>query len=200
MSSETKKPGRGRPKTLSKDHVIDVAMHAYWEEGPSEVSLNEVCQRAGVSKPSVYREFGNDDGLSAAALQRYAETVLSEMLAIVGSDDGVADKIRKIAFLSAEDPLHEHGCLFVSLRSAKAQMGPQTQELIDQIEDMAFDAFVGLLTEASASGQLKNDISVELAARYLHAQIGMALDHRARGQDPKEVLDLALSVLVEPEE
>jgi AcrR family transcriptional regulator len=33
---------------------------------------------AGISKPSLYREFGSEDGLTRAVLDRYAERVLSE--------------------------------------------------------------------------------------------------------------------------
>jgi AcrR family transcriptional regulator len=198
MNSKPGKPARGRPKTLNKDHVTDVAMRAYWEDGPTEVSLNEVCARAGVSKPSVYREFGNDDGLACAALQSYAENVLSEMLAIIDGVDTVAEKIRQIAYLSAASPLHENGCLFVKMRAVKSQMGPKTQALIEQIESLALDAFTRLLTEGGSSGEWSNGITIELGAKYLHAQIGLALDQRARGQDPRPVLELALSVLDNP--
>lgn len=198
MSSDPVKPNRGRPKTLNKDHVATVAMNAYWEDGPSDVSLNEICYRAGVSKPSVYREFGNDDGLAASALETYAATVLSEMQAIVVGRDTFAEKIRKLVYLSAVGTLHKNGCLFIKMRSVKAQMGPKTQAVIDQIETHTSDAFAGLLAEARASGEWSSNIPTDLAADYLKAQIGLALDHRARGVNPKPVLDMALSVLTDP--
>ena len=194
MNEPSEKPGRGRPKTLKKAAVTEVAMHAYWEHGPADVSLNAICQQAGVSKPSVYREFGNDDGLTHAALSIYADKVLGKMLAITQSDDSFARKLNQLAHLSAEDVLHEHGCLFVKMRTAKAQMGPKTQELIEAIEGMSLDAFSQVLAQARAAGSWPSGISVELGARYLQSQIGLALDQRARGEDPKETLALALSV------
>ena len=198
MSETPNKPGRGRPKTLDKANVTEVAMHAYWEDGPTEVSLNAICHRAGVSKPSVYRAFGNDDGLTHAALESYADEVLGKVLSITAGDDNFFSKIRQIAHLSAEDALHTHGCLFVKMRAAKAQMGPQTQELIAQIDSIALEAFKTVLTEARASGEWPGEISVQLGAQYLHSQIGLALDQRARGEDPKETLALALSVFTNP--
>jgi AcrR family transcriptional regulator len=199
MTDTDDKRGRGRPRTLNKADVIDVAMQAYWEEGPTKVSLNAICGRAGVSKPSVYREFGNDDGLACAALEHYAQTVLARMLAITGSENSFSSKIRQIAHLSVEDPLHEQGCLFVKMRAVKDQMGPKTAALITQIEDMALDAFAKVLEEGRRSGHWQGTIPIELGARYLHAQVGLALDQRARGQDPKALLDLALSVLTHPQ-
>lgn len=194
MSESPSKPGRGRPKTLKKAEIIDVAMHAYWKEGPAEVSLNAICQRAGVSKPSVYREFGNDDGLTHAALERYAQSVLAKILKIATSNDDFLCKINKIAYLSAQDTLLSNGCLFVKMRAAKSKMGPKTQVLIAQIEGMALEAFSKVLSDARDAGEWSGDISVELGAQYLHAQVGLALDQRARGENPKATLALALSV------
>lgn len=194
MSESSQKPRRGRPKTLKKADVSDVAMRAYWENGPADVSLNAICQQAGVSKPSVYREFGNDDGLTYAALSIYADKVLGHMLAITQSDDSFTRKLNQLAYLSAEDVLHEHGCLFVKMRAAKAQMGPKTQELIEAMDKMSLDAFSKVLAQARAAGSWPGGISVDVGARYLQAQIGLALDQRARGDDPKETLALALSV------
>lgn len=195
MSSETGKPRRGRPRTFDAGHVADVAMRAYWEEGPTEVSLNEVCARAGVSKPSAYRAFGNDDGLTRAALARYAEEVLARAQAILVSGGPLREKVRRLAHLAAEDALHADGCLFVKMRAARARMGPGTQDMIDRIDATMRDAFTRVLEDGRATGEWSSDLPVDLGARYLHAQLGMALDLRARGHDPGAILDLALTVL-----
>lgn len=174
---------------------MDLAMRAYWEKSPTEVSLNAICDMAGVSKPSLYREFGNDDGLACAALQNYAETVLGRLLAITAGDADFDTKIRQIAHLAAEDPIHDHGCLFVKMRAVRQQMGPKTQSLIAEIEQSALGAFVKVFADARASGQWAGHITDELAARYLQAQASLALDQRARGQRADDILALALSVL-----
>ena len=33
MSIEEKGRSRGRPKTLDKEHVLEISMQAYWQEG-----------------------------------------------------------------------------------------------------------------------------------------------------------------------
>lgn len=181
---------------MDRARVVDLAMQAYWREGPSEVSLNSICQRAGVSKPSVYREFGNEDGLTRATLEVYGELVLTRMVEIISSDDAFFYKLERLTHLVAKDNLHEDGCLFVKMRMFKSQMGPTTQAAISDLEAMALDAFTKLLAEARASREWTANVPLPLAVRYLHAQIGLALDQRARGEDPAETLALALSVLV----
>jgi AcrR family transcriptional regulator len=58
-------------------------MTAYWQSDPADVSVNAICQMAGISKPSLYREFGSEDGLTRAVLDSYAERVLSDVFAIL---------------------------------------------------------------------------------------------------------------------
>ena len=54
-----------------------------------------------VSKPSLYREFGSEDGLTCAVLDRYAEQVLSDMFLILHGGKGLhetlgrADRLRQ---------------------------------------------------------------------------------------------------------
>ncbi len=65
----------GRPITRNREHVLETAMNAYWHDDRSAVSVNTICVLTGVSKPSLYREFGSEDGLRAAVLERYGQTV-----------------------------------------------------------------------------------------------------------------------------
>ena len=44
---------------MNAERVLDVAMNAYWHSDPADVSVNAICQMAGISKPSLYREFGS---------------------------------------------------------------------------------------------------------------------------------------------
>ena len=59
MSDQDQKPARGRPRKMSSDAILDVTVNAYWQDDPADVSVNSICQMAGVSKPSLYRTFGS---------------------------------------------------------------------------------------------------------------------------------------------
>jgi hypothetical protein len=68
MKQGYEKRGRGRPQTLDRQRTVEVAMTSFWCDGVRDVSMNEICRRANVSKPGVYLEFGNEDGLTEAAV------------------------------------------------------------------------------------------------------------------------------------
>jgi AcrR family transcriptional regulator len=187
-------PPRGRPKTLNKNDVVKVAMNAYLQQGPAEVSLNEVCRRAGVSKPSLYREFGNEDGLVCAVLENYVQCVMVKVIENLAREGSFTDKIGRIVYLATEDAQHENGCLFVKMRAVKSGLGEKTQATIAQTESMALEAYALFLNESRENGDWSGCIPVALGAQYLHAQIGLAMAQRARGDDPKAILELALSI------
>ena len=44
---------KGRPKTINLDKLVNVAMLNYWLDGPTNVSLNEICYKAKISKPGL---------------------------------------------------------------------------------------------------------------------------------------------------
>ncbi len=177
-------------------------MQAYWHEGPTEVSINALCARSGVSKPSLYRAFGGEDGLTRAALTAYSQQVLAEVLAILDAPDGFDAALEGLVHYASESPLSDPGCLFVKMRAARERFGPQTQDLIDALGEGAIAAYVAFLDAARARGEWAGRVPTDLAARYLAAQIEAALARRAAGVPPDEVravLSLALSVLTAPD-
>ena len=75
----------GRPRTLDRNHALAIALEGYWREGLYGMSVNEVCRRADISKPGLYREFGGEDGLLTAVLQLYRDTVLQKLYSLLES-------------------------------------------------------------------------------------------------------------------
>jgi AcrR family transcriptional regulator len=84
---------------LLKPQVLETALNAYWRNDRAAVSVNAVCVLACISKPSLYREFGSEDGLTAAVLERYRQTVLVRLEALLlgrrGIQGDLLSRIRK---------------------------------------------------------------------------------------------------------
>lgn len=56
--------------------LIEVARGLFAERGFDGTSIEEIAQRAGVSKPIVYEHFGGKEGLYAVVVDREMETLL----------------------------------------------------------------------------------------------------------------------------
>ncbi|MEM7283442.1 MAG: TetR/AcrR family transcriptional regulator [Pseudomonadota bacterium] len=187
---------RGRPRTFDREGVLAVAIDAYLKGDPAYVSVNSVCKQAGVSKPSLYRELGGEDGLTRAALEEYAETVLTSVLDIVSSQSKFKTILSELTSFAAHDPRFESGCLYVKMRASKFRFGPQTQEKIEELERASREAFVALLERSITRGEWSGT-QPGIAGRYLNEQIGLALTQRASGQNPEHIermLVMALAI------
>ena len=201
MSDDNPKPARGRPRTMDADKVRDVAMTAYWRSDPADVSVNAICQMAGISKPSLYRAFGSEDGLTRAVLDSYAERVLSAVFAILQGGKGLQATLAALIDFAVADPRMETGCLFYKMRAGKHRLGPDTRARVEEIDAAAQAEYVAFLQSCRDAGEWPGGLSVEAGANYLGEQLALAITQRASGEDPariREMMALALSVFARP--
>lgn len=178
--------------------VLDVAVTAYWRHDPADVSVNAICQMAGISKPSLYRAFGSEDGLTLAALERYTGMVLNDIFEILGGGKDLKRTLDALIEYASMSPMTETGCLFFKMRAGKHRLGPQTRAKIDEIEAVAVQAFETFLLGRRDAQDWQDDQPADMTARYLFEQIGLALTQRASGENAQQIkasLTLALSVI-----
>jgi len=178
-------PKRGRPKTFARDRAIDVAMEAYWREGTDDVPLNEVCRRAHVAKPGVYREFGGEDGLMDAALERYAETVLSPFFEQVASDRPFAEVLEAlIEFMTDTDHTRPAGCLLAKMRVVSSHLGAATRSRAEALGADARVRYADWVERAKGRGEIARDVPTNVAAAFIDTQFTWLLVQMASGAEP----------------
>lgn len=201
MSLTPIKPSRGRPKTLDRDHVLDVAMDAYWKEDIGNLSLNEICRRCDISKPGLYREFLNEDGLMKAVIVKYYEQVLNPVQHMLNSETPFRETLDNlVSFATSVSDSQEapKGCLLIKMRESRMHLGEATRAQIDFIQEQALTAYRKWVEHSKTKGEFSADMSSEFAAIYIDAQLSHASSQLARGEDPlmvKKVLVAALSIL-----
>lgn len=191
---------RGRPKTLNRQKTLDIAMEAYWQDGLGVVSLNEICRRAAVSKPGLYREFGGEDGLMQAVLEHYQQQVLEKMLQILDTESPLQETLAALVALVTQVDNSEapKGCLLIKMRDARLHLGEATQQQIEKTHQYQLAAFTQWLECLAQCGEFKSPMPPDFAATYIVAQLSQALAQIALGEDSKTVkaiLTTAFSVL-----
>lgn len=181
------KRSRGRPRSLNHDRTVQSAMEHYWSDGPFELSVNEICRRTEVPKPSLYRDFGGDDGLLAAALAHY-ETVVIEPLAsrIINSQSFSEAKDIMIEFITSP-VVQSQGCLFSKIRVAPKRLGPITSECVELLVIKLRGIYSRLYEKAQECGEVSDSVTPKLAGRYLDNQVTAMLRLVAAGERPEDV-------------
>ena len=178
--------GRGRPKTFDRDRMIDVAMDCYWNEGTDGVSLNDLCRRAAVSKPGVYREFGGEDGLMDAVLERYADTVLAPTWELTTQHRPFGEVLDElVGFMTDPDRGMPTGCLLTKMRVLSSRLGPATQSRVDALREEARATYTRWVERAKVRGEITSRAPTTVMAAFIDTQFTTLLTQMALGEDPE---------------
>lgn len=203
MTDKPTKHGRGRPKTFDRDHTLDVAIDSYWREGVGAVSVNEICRRASISKPGLYREFGGEDNFLDAALTRYLDTVLGPMMSLFSEDRPFRQTLDSVLELatSAQTSGVPSGCLFAKMRTIRGQLGPTTGEHVDRVREQLINVYTRWLEACVQRGDITLPASLASMASYVDTQMTLVQNRMAAGEDPTTVREhayLAFAILTLP--
>jgi AcrR family transcriptional regulator len=102
--------GRDLGRAARREDLLDAADRAVREHG-ADVSMDAVAAEAGITKPVLYRHFGDREGLLAAVASRHAHRLVDELRAALAGQDHPRERIRTtmdtyLAFLERDPELH----------------------------------------------------------------------------------------------
>ncbi|MFF4615314.1 TetR/AcrR family transcriptional regulator [Nonomuraea jabiensis] len=86
----------GRPREFSDRAVVDAAMEVFWEKGYEATSTQDLCERTGLGRGSLYNAFGSKHRLYEEAIRRYAETRAEAQLAMLAEPGSVRARLRDL--------------------------------------------------------------------------------------------------------
>lgn len=193
------KKKRGRPRTMERERAVMLAMENYWREGMQSLSVNEICRRTQLSKPSLYREFGGEDGLHNAALECYERVVLLPMAAEMSTQTSFADGMKAMIHMLTAPRELPMGCLLVKMRGAQETLGPLTRERVSKMVEGLQQGYQRMFLLGRDRGEVRQDVSPELAARYMDTQVTTILHQTGAGENSEEIqaqASLAFSALL----
>jgi AcrR family transcriptional regulator len=93
-----------------RDHTLDAAYRLAVEQGWDQVRVGAIAEQIGVSRPTLYREFGNKEGIGEALVLREADQFLTAVRDTLTREDddlggAIAAAIRLTLTLGTENPL-----------------------------------------------------------------------------------------------
>ncbi|MEM6990168.1 MAG: TetR family transcriptional regulator, partial [Myxococcota bacterium] len=172
---------------MDRETAVQLAKDNYWRVGLSALSLNELCRRVQLSKPALYREFGGEDGLLAAALDAYRAQVLVPMLSGLEEDRPFADMVEGVIVVLTSDRGTPAGCLFTKARISPSRLGPLAKEQVEQMTAEHRAAYEAWFRRALAKEEANPELSPELAALYVDTQVAAILVQMGIGIEPERI-------------
>ena len=98
MTTVSAIPRKRMPRAERSVQLLEVAEAVFAERGIAAASMEEIAERAGVTKPVLYDHFGSKDGLLAAVIDRAGAELRSAVADAVmwaeAADDALARGLR----------------------------------------------------------------------------------------------------------
>ena len=176
--------------------LLDAARDLFAAEGYVDVSIDEICQRAGVTKGALYHHFRDKRDLFRAVFEEVEGEWADELGALVAEERDPLERIEIVgdAFLDAcLDPARQR----ILLLDGPALVAWEEMRRIDA--GRGFGLIATLLSDAMEAGQLERQPVGPLAHLMLGAMYEASLAI-ARDKDParaRKRIGAALTRLVE---
>ncbi|MEO1027955.1 MAG: TetR/AcrR family transcriptional regulator [Pseudomonadota bacterium] len=185
MSDVKKK--RGRPASIDTAKAMEAVVELFRSKGYAAVSLDDLSDATGLSRPSLYRSFGNKQAMYLGAMDVFggqvATTAVPALLDEEGIERALAAFYKAMLDIYYRDSAVTPGCLVYGTAPSSSDEGPIQARLKLSIEQL--DAFMQKRFERAApqadAAQIK--AAVQIAANTL-----IAFSARAKSGAPKAEL------------
>ncbi len=160
----------GRPREFEPEEALDRAVEMFWADGFEGVDVDRIARAVGVTKPSLYRLFGDKSSLFLRALQRYGETVGAAPLVAFNAQPKLADAVRALLEASVTAGTTEggpKGCLMACVAVVQAEHSPEIRAAITR----GLAALAGILErrfeQETSNGVLPLTLSTRARSRLV---------------------------------
>ncbi len=158
----------GRPREFSDTAVVDAAMEVFWEKGYEATTTQDLCERTGLGRGSLYNAFGSKHRLYEESVRRYAETWAARQLALLAEPGDARERLRRlmIGVIDADlDDPGRRGCLALNAAVEVSGRDGEVPALVRKQFDDLEQALTDLVTVGQRAGELRSDRPARQVAR-----------------------------------
>lgn len=189
MVTNTSKRPRGRPKGFIPDEALDRAVEMFWEHGYEGVDVDRIARAVNVTKPALYRAFGDKSTLLLRAVERYALIYGAPIVAAFQAEPDIHKAVT--AFCEATVNLASGeargGCMMVAAALGQSERVTEIRSYLAKGLTAAADMFAKRFEQEMKAGRLTRTPSAKVRGRAL-VDLMKGLQLRAKAGIPREQL------------
>ncbi|KQV77005.1 TetR family transcriptional regulator [Aeromicrobium sp. Root344] len=134
------------PRTARRAQLLEVALEVFVEQGYHSASMDEIAERAGVSKPVLYQHFPGKLDLYLALLETSCDTVIDGVKTALASTTDNRKRVRATMELWY-DYVADQGAAFRLVFESDLTSDPSVREQIDRVIEESASAIAEVIRE-----------------------------------------------------
>jgi AcrR family transcriptional regulator len=174
----------------SSDRILKTALELFSTKGYDATSVREVCEAAGVTKPTLYHFYGSKEGVYRALVEGTLEEYRGRVRDLVSSPGAVSERLRRVvrAHFEYTRERRELVRFLLALSHNPPSSAPVTD--LHRYYDDVVGAIAALADEGVATGELSPG-PVEVRTLVFMGAISEALHGFLLAGRPELTSDLA---------
>jgi hypothetical protein len=146
-------------KTSSQQKIISAGRELFWKHGFKRVSIDDICEKASVSKMTFYRYFPNKIELAKSVYDHVTKEGYEKFKAIMNEDSSPEEKMNRFILLKLEGTNQISQEFLTDFYSSK-ELG--LKDFVQERVSELWQAIIGDIREAQQKGIFRKDFNPEL--------------------------------------
>ncbi|GII56267.1 TetR family transcriptional regulator [Planotetraspora thailandica] len=174
-------------------------MEVFWRKGYSATTPQDLVDALGIGKGSLYHAFGSKHRLFQAALERYRDSQVVDVVAMLEKPGPAKDRLRRVLTCLAEMDLADpdrRGCLAVNTAAELSKSDESAVGLVRRMFDQTEEAFRAVIEEGQRAGEIGPERDARaIGSLLLNTVVGLRL--LARVADGPERLSRVIDAVID---
>jgi AcrR family transcriptional regulator len=201
MVTNTEKRPRGRPRGFIHDEALDRAVEMFWEHGYEGVDVDRIARAVSVTKPALYRAFGDKPTLLLKAVERYAMTYVAPRMAAFQAEPDIHKAVTAFCEATVNTATGDArgGCMMAAAALGESQRVTEIRSCTAKGLTASADIFAKRFEQEIKAGRLTRTPSAKVRGRAIvdllqglqfRAKVGIAREQLL--QDARSYVPLIL--------
>lgn len=178
-----------RVKQFDQEEALHKAMLLFWQKGYYDTSIQDLTERLGISRGSLYDTFGGKKQLFDQVFAQYSSTSLIGLKGFLDTQQNVKEAFRKIFTKTLTDDQTDPNCKGCFMVNTTTEMLPTDAALLEAItrhKEGMEKLFYELLQMGVRSGEISAHKDLQVIAKSLYT---LMIGFRVLGKTQPDLQD-----------
>jgi TetR/AcrR family transcriptional repressor of nem operon len=183
-----------KQESETRRKLLETAIALIWESSYGSVSVDDICNKAGVNKGSFYYAFKSKSELAVAAYERHWEVKRPMMDKLYSSQVPPVERLEKLCAAMVQDQTDRQqasgkvlGCPFCNLGSELSTQDEAIRRQVETLSARLIKYNESLVRDLAADGAIETNDPRQLANELYFYFIGVMM--QAKIENSLKVLD-----------